>query len=109
MKILLDENMPTKIKFDFGKGYEVQTVRDMGWLGKKNGELLGLAAFNGFDTFITLDKNLKHQQNIKKFDIKFIVLDATDNKHQTLQPYIDKVKLLLHDIALPKLSIVSIN
>lgn len=49
MKILLDENIPTKVKYDFGEGHEVRTVRDMGWLGKKNGELLGLTAFNGFD------------------------------------------------------------
>jgi len=41
MRILLDENMP----YDFGEGHEVRTVKDMQWLGKKNGELLGLAAF----------------------------------------------------------------
>ncbi|MEO5998719.1 MAG: DUF5615 family PIN-like protein [Chitinophagaceae bacterium] len=51
MKFLLDENLPTKVKYDFGEGYEIWTVRDMGWLGKKNDELLGLAAFNGFDFF----------------------------------------------------------
>lgn len=39
MKILLDENMPAKVKYDFGKDHEVKTVKDMGWLGKKNGEL----------------------------------------------------------------------
>ncbi len=80
----------------------------MGWLGKKNGELLGLAAFNDFDIFITLDKNLKNQQNLNKVDLKFVVLFATDNKHQTLQPFIDKVKLLLQNKNdLPKVSIVS--
>lgn len=56
MKILLDENIPVKVRTDFGKEYEVKSVRDMGWLGKKNGELLGLIAFNGFDFFVTLDK-----------------------------------------------------
>ena len=109
MKILLDENMPTKVKYDFGEGYEVLTVRDMSWLGKKNGELLGLAAFNGFDIFITLDKNLKNQQNLNKIELKFILLLATDNKHQTLQPYIDKVKILLNNADFPKFSEVSIN
>src|ERR1700712_4213134 len=97
MKILLDENLPTKVKYDFGEGYEVTTVRDMGWLGKKNGELLGLAAFNGFDVFITIDKHLKDQQNLNKVDLKFIVLLAKDNKHQTLQPYMDKVKAPLQN------------
>lgn len=104
MKILLDENLPKKVKYDFGEDYEVRTVRDMGWLGKKNGELLGLAAFNGFDIFITLDKNLKNQQNLNKVDLKFILLLATDNKHQTLQPFIDKVKTLLRNNDIPKFS-----
>ncbi len=35
MKILLDEIIPTKIKFDFGEDFEVKSVRDMGWLGKR--------------------------------------------------------------------------
>ncbi len=104
MKILLDENLPTKVKYDFGEGYEVSTVKDMNWLGKKNGELLGLAAFNGFDLFITLDKNLKNQQNLNKFILKFILLLAPDNKHQTLQQYIDKVKTLLKSNNIPKFS-----
>ena len=109
MKILLDENLPAKLKYDFGEGFEVRTVKDMGWLGKKNGELLGLAAFNGFDLFITLDKNLKHQQNLDKVDLKFILLLANDNKHQTLQPFIDKVKILLKKQNLTKFLEVSID
>lgn len=66
-----------------------------------------MAAFNGIDIFITLDKNLEKQQNLNKVDLKFIVLLAKDNKHQTLQPYIDKVKTLLQKtINLPKVSTV---
>ncbi|MGI8599513.1 MAG: DUF5615 family PIN-like protein [Chitinophagaceae bacterium] len=110
MKILLDENMPAKVNYDFGEGHQVMTVRDMGWLGKKNGELLGLAAFDGFDIFITLDKNLKNQQNLDKVDLKFIVLLARDNKHNTLQPYIDQVKMLIQRSSdIPKLSEISLN
>jgi len=108
MKILLDENLPTKVRYDFGEGYEVKTVKDMGWLGKKNGELLGLAAFNGFDIFITLDKNLRNQQNLNKIELKFILLLATDNKHQTLQPYMDKVKIILRSSDIPKFSEVTL-
>ncbi|HEV2830705.1 MAG TPA: hypothetical protein VGW31_01880 [Hanamia sp.] len=48
MRILLDENILTKLKLDFGEDFEVKTVCDMKWLGKKNGEPLGLAVFNGF-------------------------------------------------------------
>ena len=109
MKILLDENLPTKLKYEFGENFQISTVKDMGWLGKKNGELLGLAAFNEFDIFLTLDRNLKHQQSINKFDLKFIILLAVDNKHQTLQPYIDKVKILLRGDAIPKVSEISLK
>ena len=108
MQILLDENIPTKVKFDFGKGFEVMTVRDMGWLGKKNGELLGLLTFNGFSFFITIDKNLQYQQNLEKFDIKIILLLASDNKHQTLQPFIEKVKELLKGGQYKKFNTVSL-
>jgi predicted nuclease of predicted toxin-antitoxin system len=109
MKILLDENVPTKVKYDFGASFETYTVKDMGWLGKKNGELLGLAVFNSFDIFLTLDKNLIFQQSINKFDLKFIILIAVDNKHQTLQPYMQKVKELLHNPTIPKISEVTID
>lgn len=107
MKILLDENIPTKLKLDFGVDHSVETVRDMKWLGKKNGELLGLAAFNGFDIFITLDKNLKNQQNLDKVQIKFVVLIAKDNKHQTLQPFIEKIKIILIAENIQKFNIIS--
>ncbi len=58
MKILLDENIPTKLRFDFSDAFQIITVKEMGWLGKKNGELLGLLTLNGFGCFVTIDKNL---------------------------------------------------
>ena len=52
MKILLDENLPKKLKLDFEDKHEIRSVQEMGWQGKTNGELLGLLTFNGFDVFI---------------------------------------------------------
>jgi predicted nuclease of predicted toxin-antitoxin system len=109
MKILLDENIPNRVTTNFGKGYETRTVRDMGWLGKKNGELLGLMVLNGFDFFITLDKNLKHQQNLSKFDITIFILLTRNNKHQTLQPLIDSVKQILENRTYKKLNEIEIG
>jgi len=91
MKILLDENLPRKLKADFGKDFEVSTVRNMDWLGKKNGELLGLIVFNGFDFFITIDKNLRYQQNLKKYNIIIFLLNAKNNRRETLQELIVRV------------------
>ncbi len=39
MKLLLDENLPRKLKHDF-PNHEVYTVGDMHWDGLENGDLL---------------------------------------------------------------------
>ena len=110
MRILLDENMPAKVNYDFGEEHEVRTVKDMKWFGKKNGELLGLAAFNGFDVVITLDKNLKNQQNLDKVSLKFIVLSAKNNKPESIQPFAEKVTaVLVKGSDLPKLTELTLD
>ena len=107
MKVLLDENMTKKVKLDFGPEYQVQTTQELGWGGKSNGELFRLLTLNDFEAFITADKNLKHQQNIKNFSVTVFVLDAKDNRHGTIQPLIEKVKShLSKDI---KLEIIEIK
>lgn len=92
MRILPDENLPKQLKADFGPDYEVKTVRDMGWLGKMNGELLGLIVFNGFDFFVTIDKNLRHQQNIDRLQLIIFLLLAVNNRRETLQQLVEKIK-----------------
>jgi predicted nuclease of predicted toxin-antitoxin system len=92
MKLLLDENLPVKLKGFFSNEYEIKTVSEQDWVGKKNGELLGLMTLNDFDGLVTIDKNLVYQQNISKFDIKIFVLNAVDNKISTLKPFIRKYK-----------------
>jgi hypothetical protein len=39
MRLLLDENLPKRLKQDYQE-HEVYTVRDKGWNGIRNGELL---------------------------------------------------------------------
>lgn len=109
MKILLDENLPKKLKSTFGDGHEVFSLRNMHWSGKKNGELLGLMVVNNFEAFVTLDKNLRFQQYIPKFPIKFFVLDAPNSKLETLQPYIDKLVSILESESDNQLFIVQIT
>jgi len=79
MKVLLDECLPKKLKREV-EADEVKTVPELGWAGKKNGELLRLAE-EEFDVLLTNDQNLEHQQNLKRFDLAFIVL-AEDQRHR---------------------------
>ena len=107
MKFLLDENLPRKLKSDFGADYQVNSVRDMGWLGKKNGELLGLMVFHGFDIFVTLDQNLQHQQNLEKFNISVFLLIAENNRRETLQKLVNKIKDTIKKGNFSNLTIIS--
>jgi len=70
MKILLDESLPRKLRNDFTAEHEVWTVRDTGWLGKKNGELLKLMTDNRFELFITVDQNLQFQQTLNDLRLR---------------------------------------
>jgi predicted nuclease of predicted toxin-antitoxin system len=91
MKILLDESLPRKLKNDFGSDHEVLTVREQGWLGKKNGELLTLMSENKYDLFITVDRNLQYQQNLEYLSITIFVLCAVDNRRESLKKLIPKL------------------
>lgn len=95
MKLLLDENLPEKIRTAFLDDHEVLTVKYMGWSSKKNGELMRLISEHEFDALVTMDKNLPFQQNIERFPTQIFVLDAPDNKISTLLPYIEHLCLLL--------------
>ena len=88
MKILLDESLPRKLKNSFKEDHEVWTVRDKGWLSKKNGELLKLMIDDGVHLFVTADRNLQYQQNLEKLPLTIAVLCASDNRLVTLQELI---------------------
>ena len=72
MRILVDECVDWRILRDL-TAYDAKTVRQLGWEHVDDGELLSLAATQ-FDVFLTVDKDLRYQQNIAAFDIAVIVL-----------------------------------
>lgn len=84
MKILLDECLDQRFRREL-PGHEVSTVPEMGWAGKKNGELLNLAQQH-FQVFITVDRNLYFQQNLPKFNLTVFILVAKTNQVTDLVP-----------------------
>ena len=100
MRLLLDENLPKRLKLDFSE-HEIYTVRDKSWNGIKNGELLQLLLQNGFDALLTFDKNLQHQQNFIKYTITVFVLSAKINSYEELTTLTQKVKKYLDNPPLP--------
>ncbi len=80
MKILIDECVPVGLAEALReRGYECDTVREAGYGSKKNGELLGLAEGN-WDVFLTVDKNIKYQQNVSGRKIGILILRVKSNR-----------------------------
>jgi hypothetical protein len=100
MRLLLDENLPKRLRQDFPE-HEVYTVRDKQWNGIKNGELLKLLLDNSFDALLTFDKNLQHQQNFLKYTITVFVLTAKINQYIELTRLTPKVKEYLKSGQMP--------
>lgn len=94
MRLLLDENLPKRLKSDF-RNHEVFTVREKGWNGIKNGDLLKLMLDDNFSAFLTFDKNLQHQQNILKYSIAVFVLTASNNTYNELKPLTPQINKIL--------------
>ncbi|WP_207433603.1 DUF5615 family PIN-like protein [Sabulibacter ruber] len=94
MKLLLDENLPKRLKLDFEE-HEIYTVWDKGWNGKKNGELMQLLLAEDFDALLTFDRNLQFQQNFTKYAVPVLVLAAPDNTYITLKALVPALKEVL--------------
>lgn len=95
MKVLLDENIPVQLKRFLSKEHEWYTVRELGWQGTKNGKLLKQLVSEDFRGLITMDKSLYKQQNFIELEIFIIVINARDNKIETLKKAIDHITELL--------------
>jgi len=88
VRVLLDECVPRRLAQDFGSEHSVATVTGLGWAGTKNGELLRLAAENGFDAFVTVDVGLHVSADTP---LGVLVLRAGSNRLEALLPLMPSV------------------
>jgi hypothetical protein len=84
MRVLLDECVNPRVRAAF-LNHQVATVPEMGWAGVTNGKLMALAQ-NLFDAFVTLDRHLEYQQNLKVLTFGIIVVSVRDNKIDSYRP-----------------------
>jgi len=96
MKVLLDECLPRKLKYEL-PGHDVATVPEMRWAGTKNNALLRLAESN-FDVFVTVDQGVQYQQNLRMAKLAVVVLVAPNNRLETLRPLMPRVLTVLQTI-----------
>lgn len=65
-------------------------MRKCGWAGIKNGRLLALATAS-FDVLITADRNIEHQQNVATLPLSVLVLVATSNRMEAVEPLVPDI------------------
>ena len=104
MNILLDECVPARFARSL-VGHAVTTVQKHGWSGIKNGELLELAE-KEFDVFVTVDRKLAAQQDLKKFRIPVILIRARTNRLEHIRPLAAELLEGLSGAVAGKLTIV---
>lgn len=86
MRVLIDECAPRALKtFLSERGHDCRTVQEAGWAGKENGELLALSE-TSFEVFVTIDTNLRYQQNLAGRKIVIVLLLARSNRLADLRP-----------------------
>lgn len=93
MRVLLDHCVPRRFAGAL-VGHEVRTAAREGWARLKNGDLMRAGA-PSFGAFITVDQNLRKQQNISALPLPVVVIVAVDNRFETLKPYGPAVLRLL--------------
>lgn len=75
---------------------QATTVDDLGWKGKKNGELLERAQHE-FDALVTTDRSMPRQQNISRFALVVVVLEAKSNSYEDLAALMGDANAALRD------------
>src|SRR4051812_32325334 len=97
MRILLDECVPRRLRREL-PGHDVHTVSELGWSGKKNGELLQVMAGQNFDVLLTVDQGIRHQQNLRAAGVAVVGLVAVSNRLADLVPLMPSVLAVLASI-----------
>ncbi len=97
MRLLLDECIPRKFKNEFAS-HDCRTVPEESMAGKKNGELLSLAEKSGFDVFLTLDRGLQYEQNLRQRTIAIIIISSKSSRLADLLPHSAEILRVLRSI-----------
>lgn len=85
MRVLLDECVPKRFRALL-PGHDVRTVPEMGGSGTKDGALLAAMTAAGFEVLVTVDQNLRYQQNLASSGVAVLVLKAASSRLADLAP-----------------------
>jgi predicted nuclease of predicted toxin-antitoxin system len=96
VRALVDECLPRRLARLLA-GHEATTVAEMGWAGTRNGALLRLAEPR-FDALLTIDQNLRFQQDVHGLNVAVVMLVARSNRLSDLEPLLPELLRVLSTI-----------
>jgi len=91
VKILFDHCVPKPLRHELS-GHYITTAREMHWEGLKNGRLLDKAQAAGFDVLLTVDHNIRYQQNLTGRATAVVVMIADGITVEDLRPLLPTVE-----------------
>jgi hypothetical protein len=94
LKVLFDEDVPRKLARCLPQ-HQIHTVPSMQWGGIKNGALLALIEREGFDVFVTGDKNMENQQTLDNRPFAVLVMSAIN--WPVIRPNVDKISVAINN------------
>jgi hypothetical protein len=93
MLILFDNGTPAPLRNAL-KDQIVVEATERGWDRLTNGDLIAAAEGAGFEVWLTTDKNMRYQQNLKARKIAFVVIG--NQPWPTLRRHIEMVVLAVN-------------
>ena len=94
MKVFLDEDVPRKLARSLPR-HEIHTVVSRQWGGIKNGALLELTERQGFNVFLTGDKNMENRQRLDGRPFAVLIMSAMN--WPVARPHVHKISIALDD------------
>lgn len=82
--------MPRKLRRDLAEFF-VRTAQEQGWSALKNGALLREAS-TSFDVLVTIDQNVRHQQNVTRFNIGMVAIEVPDTRLMYLRELLPELR-----------------
>lgn len=73
-------------------------VPEEGMAGKKNGELLVLAEASGFQVFLTVDRGIEYQQNLRARKIAVVLIRTKSSRLVDLLPRVPEILKVISEL-----------
>jgi hypothetical protein len=94
VRILFDHSTPAPLRHALTTHVVVEAV-ERGWEALDNGALLDAAEAEGFEIFVTADKNIPYQQNLIVRKISIVILGNA--QWPVLRQHVDRVVAALNE------------